>query len=196
MSDGNCFVVGIGASAGGTEAIFEFFSHMPENSGIAFIVVRHLMRDHKTEMEGLLTRRTILPVSTARNGEIIKANHIYLMPENYKLSIQNRALYLTERPTEEIINHAIDDFFISMAHDIKEKAIGVILSGTGSDGTAGAHEIDQHGGIVMVQDPSTAQFDGMPKSAIYFDHPDYVLTLREMPSCILDHVRKSERRSK
>ena len=162
---------------------------MPEKSGIAFIIVRHLGRDFKTNSKFLLSKYTAIPIKMIESGMAIEADCIYIMPENTKLTLKDRKLYLTERPASELVNSAVDDFFISFAEDIKEKAIGIILSGAGTDGTKGAFAIEAHGGLVIVQSPEQAQFDGMPSHAIYFDHPDYVLHLEDIPKHILQYIK-------
>ena len=189
MLKNDVFVVGIGGSSGGLEAIFTLFSHMPDKPGVAFIIVRHLSRDYKTNSKFLLAQYTAIPIKMIESGMEIEANCIYVMPENTKLTLKDRKLYLAERPTSELINTAVDDFFISFAEDIKEKAIGIILSGAGTDGTKGASAIKQHGGLVIVQSPEQAQFEGMPSNVIYFDHPDYVLHLEDIPKRILLYIK-------
>jgi chemotaxis response regulator CheB len=103
------------------------------------------------------------------------------MPENVRLDMINGVLYLSPRPEEEKINRAIDYFFLSLADDAGDKAIGIIMSGTGTDGVDGCFAVESNGGVIIVQDPSTAHFDGMPMSSIRYDHPDYILSLSDMP---------------
>lgn len=182
-------IVAIGASAGGLTTIFSFFKNVPEDIGVAFIIIRHLKRDYKSVQAELLQDHTKLKVNEIIQGQKIERNHVYMLPEGKKLEIHDQTLYLHDRPDNEIINTAIDDFFFSLAQDAGDKAIGIILSGLGSDGTKGAHFIEEFGGTIMVQDPNQAQFDGMPKSVIYFDHPDYVLKIQEMPYFIAEHFK-------
>ena len=168
-------VIAIGASAGGLEALYNFFKFVPPDTGYVYIIIRHLKRDHKSIQVKLLAKHTSMNVKSIENGEKIEKNTVYLLPENKKLQIKNKVLYLTDRLASEIINTAIDDFLFSMANVMHKNAIGVILSGLGSDGTKGYQAIEEKGGIMIVQNPSEAMFDGMPKNAIYFDHPNYVL---------------------
>ncbi len=189
MLNKNLFVVGIGGSSGGLEAMFKLFSSMPEKTGIAFVIVRHLGRNFKTNSKFLLSHYTAIPIKMIESGMDIVANCIYIMPENTKLTVKDRKLYLTTRPISELVNSAVDDFFISFAEDIKDKAIGIILSGAGTDGTKGASAIEAHGGLVIVQSPEQAQFDSMPSNVIYFDHPDYVLRLEDITQHILQYIK-------
>jgi len=188
MEDKDLIVVGIGASAGGLEPLFELFSNISENPGVAFVVVQHLQRDHKSQMKDILSKHTHLPIFTITEGVPIKPNCIYLMPENTEVHIKEGHLFLEIRKANEIVNYAIDEFFLSLARHVREKAIGIILSGMGSDGTKGATAIEKAGGIVMVQHPESTAYDGMTSSAIYNDHPDYILFPKEMGKYILEHL--------
>ena len=182
--------VGIGASAGGLEAIFQLLHYLPTDWDLVLIIILHLPRNYHSQQETIVGRHTSLRVKTIENGDVTEKNTIYLLPGGKKLTIQNGILYLNERLPGEIINKTIDHFFFSLAEDAKENAIGIILSGTGSDGTKGSHAIEENGGIMIVQNPTEAQFDGMPKSAIYFDHPDYILNLKDIPGVIKKHISK------
>ena len=122
------FIVGIGASAGGESALYDFFENVPRNMEASFVVIRHLKRDYQSQMKFLLSRYTRLPIFNIRNGESIKPNCIYLMPENTTASIKEGCLFLKERDPEVNINYAINEFFISLAEDAKEKSIGIVLS--------------------------------------------------------------------
>jgi two-component system, chemotaxis family, CheB/CheR fusion protein len=173
-------IVAIGASAGGLEALKAFFENVPEGSKNAYIVIQHLSPDYKSMMGELLSRSTSLPIVEVRDGMDIAQGHIYLIPPVSNLIIRNNCLYLSDKPKNQSLNLPIDMFFESLARDQKEKAIGVILSGTGSDGTRGARAIKECDGMIMVQEPGEAQFDGMPKSAIGTGLVDYVLPVKEM----------------
>lgn len=190
----NFFIVGIGASAGGESSLYDFFENIPRTIQAAFVVVRHLKRDFQSQMKFLLSRHTALPVYTIRNGEEIKSNSIYLMPENTMATVKDGMLFLKERPIDPNVNFAIDEFFVSLAKDVKEKAIGIILSGMGTDGTIGANAIEEYGGIVMVQDPKTTKFDSMPNSVITNDFPDYILPAKNMGNHILEYIKSKERK--
>lgn len=192
--DKDFFIVGIGASAGGETALYDFFANIPMNLKAGFVVVRHLNRNYQSQMKVLLSRHTRLPIFTIRQGETVKPNCIYLMPENNTVTIKDGCLLLRERPATEIINFAIDEFFSSLASDAKEKAIGIILSGLGTDGTNGANTIEERGGIVMVQEPKSAQYESMPSHVIEEDYPDYILPAKEMGKHLLEYIKSKERK--
>ncbi len=180
--------VGIGASAGGLEAIEDFFSHMPENSGLAFIVIQHLSPDYKSLMVELLSKKTSIPVHRCTDGMQVKPNNIYMIPPRKNLSIFHGRLVLKEKDTFRGINLPIDIFLKSLADDQADRAIAVILSGTGSDGTRGVRAIKEQGGMVMVQDETTAKFDGMPRAAISTGVADFILPPKKMPAQLLAYI--------
>ncbi len=168
-----CTVVGFGASAGGLEAFTEVLTHLPPNAGMALVLVQHLDPKHASVLTSLLARSTSMPVLEIRDGMHVEPNHVYVIPPNAGLSISNGHLQLTPRAGG---GHQmpIDQFFRSLAEQEGSKAIGVILSGTASDGTLGLKAIKAEGGITFAQDDS-ARYDGMPKSAIAAHCVDYVL---------------------
>jgi chemotaxis response regulator CheB len=186
------FIVGIGASAGGESPLYDFFENLPQQTNAAYVVIRHLKRDFQSQMKFLLSRHTKLPVFTIRQGETIKPDAIYLMPENKTVSLEHGQFLLKDREPKEISNFAIDAFFTSLAKEMKEKAVGVILSGAGTDGTKGSLAIEESGGIVIVQDPEAAKFDSMPNNAIQFDDPTYILPAREMAKQLLAHFKSMQ----
>jgi two-component system CheB/CheR fusion protein len=177
-------VVGIGASAGGYDAIRSFFKAMPENTGVAFIVVQHLDPSHASLAAELFGKVTAMPVLEARDGEPIEANHVYTSPSDRDLTLRDGRFSLTARDPQQRMHLPIDNFFNSLGEGFGARAIGIVLSGTGSDGALGIKSIASHGGIVLVQDPSTAQFDGMPRSAIATGACNYVLPVENMPEVI------------
>ncbi|MFN8308869.1 MAG: chemotaxis protein CheB [Chitinophagales bacterium] len=160
------YVMGVGASAGGLDAINELFANMPIHTGFSFVIVQHISPDHKSLMAELVSRHTSMEVREAEDKMPLLPNHIYVIPSGKFMTVKNRKLHLTEKVKSRLPNNAIDVFFESLAEDLKEQAIAVILSGTGSDGSKGIEEIKRNGGIVAVQDPATAAFDGMPNNAI------------------------------
>ncbi len=182
------YIVGIGTSAGGLEALEAFFDHCPENTGIAYVIVQHLSPDYKSLMTELLSRHTNMEVNEARDGVVVEPNHIYLIPGNKNLTISNGKLVLSKRPSGGQMNFSIDIFFNSLAKEQKDKSIGIILSGTGSDGTRGGKSIKEVGGTVFVQSPESSKFDGMPRSAINNGLADYILTPRQMPHELVQFV--------
>jgi len=183
-------VVGIGASAGGIDSLKEFFSEMPADSGLAFVVVQHLDPTHASYMAGLLARQTTMKVAEAQDESPIRANRIYTIPPNKFLSVGDGMLRLTEAVKRDGLRLPIDFFFRSLAQDQHEKAIAVLFSGSGSDGTLGIREIRGAGGLVIVQNPETAQFDSMIESAIATGLVDYVLPIRQIPGKLLQYVKQ------
>ncbi len=182
-------VVGIGASAGGLEAIEAFFKAVPVDSGMAFVVVQHLSPDYKSLMVELLSRKTEIPVHRAEDGMAVEANHIYLIPPRKNLTIFHGKLLLEDQAQREGVNLPVDIFLRSLAEDQGEHAVAVILSGTGSDGTRGVRAVKEWGGLVMTQDEASAKFDGMPRSAASTGLADFVLPPEEMPSQLLACLR-------
>ncbi|NES08131.1 MAG: hypothetical protein F6K22_38380 [Okeania sp. SIO2F4] len=191
------FVVGIGASAGGLRAIEEFFDYMPSDSGAAFVVVQHLSPDFKSLMKELLERRTQMQVHRVEEGIKLEPNNVYLIPPRKNLFVHNGFLSLTEQDVNPRLhpNYPINLFFESLAKDYADKAIGVILSGSGSDGAQGLPSINEAGGLVFVQSPTTAEFDGMPQSAIATGVVDRVLPPKELAKLIYDIVQMRKVRS-
>ncbi|QFY89848.1 PAS domain S-box protein [Magnetovirga frankeli] len=189
LKDTPSHYVGIGASAGGLEAIDTFFKNMPPDSGCAFIVVQHLSPDHKSLMVELLGKRTEMPLSRAEEGMLVRPNHVYLIPPNHDLRIFHGKLLLNEQDRHGGINLPIDIFLNSLAEDQGDKAVAIILSGTGSDGTRGVRAIKEKVGMVMVQNEDTAAFDGMPRSAIATGLVDYILAPEEMPQQLVSYIK-------
>ncbi len=183
------YIVGIGASAGGLEALEAFFSKVPSNvENMAFVVILHLSPDYKSLMAQLLSKHTQLKVYNADNGMKVNGNNVYLIPPKKTMTIKEQTLYLHERGTSKMPSFTIDIFFRSLADEMKEKAICIVLSGTGSDGTRGLKAIKEVGGLVMVQDAETAKFDGMPKNAIATGLVDYILPAFKMPAELIHYI--------
>ncbi len=185
------YVVGIGASAGGLEAINDLFDNMPVNTGFAFIIVQHLSPDYRSLMGELLSKHTEMQVFETVEGTIPKPNCIYLIPTRKTITIKNGRLRLEDKHRDQQPNTAIDIFFESLAKDKAEKSIGIILSGTGTDGTKGIQAIKNNGGTIIVQDPITAQFDGMPNSALSSGYADLILSPDMMPEELLEFVKEA-----
>ncbi len=183
------YIVGIGASAGGLEAIELFFSRMPADSGMSFIVIQHLSPDHKSLMVELLSKRTQMPVHRAEDGMLVEENSIYLIPPKKNLTIFHSKLFLKEQDRIQGINLPIDLFLQSLAEDAGEKAIAVILSGTGSDGMRGSRMVKEAGGMIMVQTEESAKFDGMPRAAISTGLVDFILPPEEMPAQLQSFIK-------
>jgi two-component system CheB/CheR fusion protein len=174
-------IIGMGASAGGLEAFTHFFEAMPPDSGMAFMLVQHLDPTQPSLMAELLQRHTAMPVVQVADGMPIEANAVYIIPPNMDMGLLNGTLHLLEPTDKRGRRLPIDFLFRSLAEDQREKSIGIILSGTGTDGTLGLRVIKGEGGMVMVQEPATAQYAGMPQSAIATGLVDYILPVEQMP---------------
>jgi two-component system CheB/CheR fusion protein len=181
----------VGASAGGLEAINELFDSTPANTGFAFIIIQHLSPDHKSLMSELLSKHTEMQVFEAEEAMPVRSNSIYLIPTAKTMTLKNGKLRLEDKQRDHQPNSAIDIFFESLAADQREKAVGIILSGTGTDGTKGIQSIKANGGTVFVQDPVTAQFDGMPNSAISSGYIDLILSPDMMPEELTEYLREA-----
>ena len=183
-------IVGIGASAGGLAAFEAFFSGMPVDTdpGIAFVLVQHLDPNHKSMLTDIIRRYTRMQVFEVQDGVTVKPNCVYIIPPNSDLAFLNGGLQLIEPVAARTQRLPIDFFFCSLAQDQHERAIGVVLSGTGSDGTLGAREIKGKGGLVLAQKPESAQYDGMPRSVIATGMVDFELPPAEMPTQIIAYV--------
>ena len=182
------FIVGIGASAGGLEALEQFFSNLPADSGLAYVVIQHLSPTHKSHMVELLSRHTAMPVQHAKNNTEVNANTVYLIPPKKVMAIHQGVLKLADRGLGSLPSYPIDHFFESLASDRKDKAIGIVLSGTGSDGSRGLREIKEAGGVALAQDPDSAQFDGMPRSAISTMVIDHVSPASKLPEIVINYA--------
>jgi two-component system, chemotaxis family, CheB/CheR fusion protein len=185
------FIVAIGASAGGLEAIHEFFDNVPENTNLSFIIIQHLSPDYKSLLVELVSKHTQMQVLEAKHGEAVEPNCVYIIPNKKVMTFSKGKLKLEEKAMEKGPNTTIDIFLLSLAKDRKHRAIAVILSGTGSDGTRGIEAIKEAGGMVMVQDPVTARFDGMPNSAIATGNADFILPPELMPQEIYNYTREA-----
>ena len=182
-------IIGIGASAGGLEAIELFLKNVPANSGMAFVIVQHLDPTHKGILTELLQRVTPMTVIQVKDRTEVKPNCVYVIPSNKDMSILHRVLHLFEPTAPRGLRLPIDFLFRSLALDLQDKSIGVILSGMGTDGTLGIRAIKEKSGVVLVQDPATAKFNGMPKSAIDSGMADYTAPAEDLPGKIVSYLR-------
>lgn len=167
-------IVGIGASAGGLEALSNLLTHLPDDTNMAFVIVQHLAPSHESTMTELLGRRTHMKVQQVRDDMRIEPNCVYVIPPNYDLGVLHGTLQLFQRSEAQRPHLPVDHFLSSLAQDQKDRAIGVVLSGSGSDGAIGLTAIKAEGGITIAQDPVTAQYDGMPRSAMAAGCVDFV----------------------
>lgn len=182
------FIVGVGASAGGLEALESFFDSIPGDINAGFVVVQHLSPDFKSFMDQLLARHTTLKILAAKEGMDVRPGHIYLIPPRTDLRIVNKKLRLSSQTKDRTPPHPIDVFLHSLAVDSSEWGVAVILSGTGSDGSQGARAVKGAGGVVMVQEPGTAQFDGMPIAAMATGAADVIDAPAELGRRLAQYV--------
>ncbi len=184
------YIVGMGGSAGSLEAFEEFFRSMPADTGLAFVLVSHLDPTHKGVMPELLQRVTQMKVQQVKDGMKVEPNTVYVIPPNRDMSILHGRLQLLEPSKPRGLRMPIDFFFRHLAEDQRERSIGIILSGMGTDGTLGLKTIKEKLGMAMVQDPNSAKYNGMPQSAINTGLADYVAPTNELPARLLDYVNQ------
>ncbi|ASY73442.1 PAS domain S-box protein [Sinorhizobium fredii] len=182
-------VVGIGASAGGIEALGSFFDAMPTNSGCAFVVVLHLDPKRESEMARILSGRTTMSVAQVEDGMALAPDHVYVIAPDTDLRLVDGGLKVSRPSEPRGQRHPVDVLFASIAAEQRERSVAIVLSGTGSDGTEGLKEIRAEGGMSLVQAPETAKFDGMPRSAILAGLADHVLAAEKMPETLLAYVQ-------
>ncbi len=183
-------VVGIGASAGGLAAIEEFLAAMPADTklGMAFVLVQHLDPDHKSILVDLVRRYTAMPVDVVEDGMGIQPDHVYIIPPNRDMALMHGKLHLFEPAAPRGLRLPIDSFFRSLAQDLQERAICIVLSGTGTDGTLGLRAVKGAGGLAIVQDPESAGYDGMPRSALNTGMVDFVLPADKMAAQLIAYA--------
>ena len=182
-------MVGIGASAGGLEAYTEFLQAMPADSGMAFVLIQHLPPDRESLMAEILSKRTSMPVEQVREGMAVEPNHVYVIRPGHTLTISEGCFRLGSALEQPRRGRPVDDFFKSLAEEQRERAICIIMSGMGSNGSAGAQAIKAVGGICIAQDPETAQYPSMPRHLVEAGYADYVLRLADMPDVLIGYSR-------
>jgi two-component system, chemotaxis family, CheB/CheR fusion protein len=180
-------IVGVGASAGGLEAFTQFLKNFPPEAGIATIFVQHQDPRHESSLPHLLTRTTSMAVVEVVEGMMVHPNHVYVIPPNTTLGIFNKVLHLQKRPVERTPHMPIDFLFRSLAEECKHASIGVLLSGTATDGTLGLQAIKAADGITFAQSPESAKYDGMPRNAIVSGCVDFVMLMKS-PACVHIHM--------
>ena len=187
-------LVALGGSAGSLAAFEQFFLTMPADSGMAFVVLTHLAPDQESALSAVLQRFTRMPVAEAADGVRVRPNHVYVIPPNHNLSILHGMLLLfapTQPPGRRL---PIDFFFQSLAKDARERAVCIICSGLGADGSLGLKMVIENFGMVMVQDPATAEFDAMPRAALATEFVDHVLPAGQLAAKLLQYVRHPDAR--
>ncbi len=182
-------IVGLGASAGGLEALEEFFKNMPASSGMAFVVIMHQAAKHVSLMPELLDKCTQMDVTAIQDRMSVKKNHVYIVPPGKKVDLFNGTLLLTDLPEKHVAPLPIDHFFRSLAEECRELAVAIVLSGTGTDGTVGLSAVKGASGLAVVQSVESAKFSGMPQSALDAGLADYVMAPREMPAKLIKYAR-------
>ncbi len=172
-------VVGVGASAGGLDSFRGLLESLPADTGLSLVIIQHLAAGQESMLAEILSRYTKMPVQVIQNGMKVKPNHVFVIPPGATVTIENKALKLSEKE-KSLKPRPIDDFFKSLATDLKSKSIGIVFSGTGSDGTEGLKAIRSQGGITFAQTPKSAQYQDMPQSAISAGVADFVLSPSEI----------------
>ncbi len=190
---GKPYLVGVGASAGGLEALERFFAAVPVDSGMVYVVIQHLSPDFKSLMDELLGRVTPLKIVRVLEPEEIQPNTIYILPPRKEMVLQGEHLLTFDKPTDQPLSLPINTFFRSLAREWGEKSIAIVLSGTGSDGSIGIQDVHDVGGLVFVQSVETAKFDGMPRSAINTGCVDAIMPPEEMPMALVGYVQNPNR---
>ncbi|HEX7294650.1 MAG TPA: CheR family methyltransferase, partial [Pyrinomonadaceae bacterium] len=186
-ADDDFLVVGIGASAGGIQALKEFFSRVTADSGIAYVVILHMSPEHESRLAEVLQATSLIPVTQVRERVKVRPNHVYVIPPNQNLAITDGHLTLTHMIGVEERRSPVDLFFRTLAETNDSRAVSVILSGTGANGSMGLKRIKEYGGVSFAQDPNEAQYSDMPRNAIATGLVDYVLPVSEIPSKILSY---------
>lgn len=182
-------IIGIGASAGGLEAFGSLFQKMPKGTGMAFILIQHIDPSHVASVVSIIQKQTTMPVIEVRNGGVrVEPDHLYMIPQNREISVVDGTIHLREA-FDSAGRHSVDLFFRSLAEDLKDRAICIILSGMGTDGTVGARAVKAQTGLVIVQDPNDAGYSGMPRSAINAGVADMILPAEQMAKELLEYVR-------
>ena len=188
----NFLVVGLGASAGGLEAVRKLLAAMPADSGMAFVLIQHLDPTHRSMLVDLLARDTAMSVLQAGDGMPIQRNCLYVIPPQADLSVHEGVLRLSPLRARRDVHLPFDLFLSSLAHGFGERAVCVILSGTGNDGSVGLRAVSAKGGLIIAQDPAEAAYDGMPRSAIATGFVDLVLPVAKIPQAIFRHAQHPE----
>lgn len=185
-------VVGLGASAGGMEALMILLSNLPDNTGAAFVLILHFSPDHRSVMDELLAKHATMPITVVDSMMPVQPNNIYIIANDKNLTLEKNILLTHPRKTQKGLNLPIDKFFHSLGQEQKENAIAVVLSGTGTDGSRGVRTVKEAGGLVLVQSPESAKFDGMPNAVIRLHLADKILPPEELAQIIADILHWSE----
>src|SRR5687767_14546551 len=180
-------VVGIGASAGGIQALKQFFSRVPNDSGIAYVVILHMSPEHESRLAEILQTASPIPVTQVRDQTEVKPDNVYVIPPNQNLVMRDGHLSLTEMISVHERRSPVDLFFRTLAETNDARSVSVILSGTGANGSMGLKRVKEHGGVVFVQEPDEAEYSDMPRNAIATGLVDDVLPVADIPAKILSY---------
>jgi two-component system CheB/CheR fusion protein len=183
------FCIALGCSAGGLESVCAFFQQVTEKTGAAFVVIPHLTREHPSKFADILSKFTHMPVHRVVDTKHLEADNVYVLVEDRMMVVEEKHLKVRKRYSREIINKSIDIFFKSMAKDFRENAIGVILSGMGTDGIEGIKTIEDHHGLVIVQDPESTNFNILPQTAILKDDPHAILPPADIARFLVRYLK-------
>ncbi len=189
-----CVVVGIGASAGGLAALEAFFGGVPDETGMAFVIVQHLDPSHESFLVNLLSRHTEMKVCTIEDRMPIEPNVVYVIPPGYELCLEHELLELDPMNDDRSLRMPIDTFFQCLANDLGDRAVAVVLSGTGNDGCRGLRDVKANGGVIIAQAPETAEYDSMPMNAVQTGIVDFVLPAEEIGKQLLPYAKHREKR--
>src|SRR5713226_1389231 len=181
-------VVGIGASAGGLDACKRFLAAMPPESGMAIVIIMHLAPSRESHIAEIFRVSTAMDVVEVWAPQLLKPDHVYVIVPDTSLELKDGVLYPNKPHDPHGQRHPVDALFSSLAEDQNEIAVGVVLSGTGNDGSSGIRSIKARGGLCLVQSPETAEYDGMPQNAVATGAGDYVLPPEEMPKILLEYA--------
>ena len=189
MNEASFYVIGIGLSIGGIEPLLEILSCLPEKSNATYLIIQHLDRTFPSQLSQRLQGSTKIKVSTAQHGEVLKLNRIYVLAEGQMMTIKGGCIILRERCHDETVNKAVDILFKSMAEELGERAVSIILSGLDGDGSLGSAQINLHGGITIAQSPDSAKYPSMPESAIASGQTHFILSPKKIASMVAELVK-------
>ncbi|UII23368.1 chemotaxis protein CheB [Fulvivirga ligni] len=190
----NPYIVAIGASAGGLDTVQSFMKTVEPDENICYIIIQHALRSHKSLLPQILKKYTGLPILAIKENMEISGNKVFVCPPSHYAELSDGHFKLVERKDDEKINHTIDATFSALAQEAGDRTVGIILSGTGDDGSKGCKDIEEYNGVVIVQDPATAHYEDMPMTTIKRDHPDFVMRVDEMFSLIKYLVENAQNR--
>ena len=190
MSLASFYIVGIGLSIGGIDPLCEILSRVPDKVNAAFLIIQHLDPAYRSRLAERLQNFTTIKVDVAKHAQLIECNHVYVLAEGQMMTIKDGTILLRNRNHDETVNKAVDIVFKSMALDLGNRAISVILSGLDGDGSLGATQINQRGGITIAQLPSSAKFPSMPESAISSGQTHFVLSPKEIARILTEIIKE------